>query len=73
MANTNFKLKALRVMRDLTQEELAKELGIHEVTYNRKEQGLSQFTLNEAKQISDFFKESIEDIFFAQSVYKMET
>ena len=30
----NLKLKSLRVMKDLTQEEFSKILGMHEVTYN---------------------------------------
>jgi len=64
MKNVYFKLKALRVEFDMTQEDISKMLGIHEATYNRKEQGLNKFTLDEAKQLSDLFHESIEDIFF---------
>jgi len=63
--SVNRKLKSLRVMLDLTQEDLAQILSMHEVTYNRKEQGLSKFSLDEAKIISDYFGESIEKIFFA--------
>jgi len=65
-STVNFKLKSLRVMHDLTQEELAEILEMHEVTYNRKEKGLSKFYLDEAKKISNYFGESIETIFFNQ-------
>ena len=55
MKNVYFKLKALRVEYDMTQDDISKILGIHEATYNRKEQGLNRFTLDEAKTLSDFF------------------
>ena len=60
----NLKLKSLRVMKDLTQEEFSKILGMHEVTYNRKEKGINSFSLEEARLISKYFEQSIEEIFF---------
>ena len=66
--NVNYKLKSLRVERNLTQESISEIIGIHEATYNRKEQGINNFTLNEAKKISDLFNLSIEDIFFITKV-----
>jgi len=68
MKKVHFKLKALRVEHDMTQEEVSSMLKIHEATYNRKEQGLSKFTLDEAKQLSDFFGLTIEQIFFMSKV-----
>lgn len=62
--STFFKLKALRVEHDMTQEDLAKRLNIHEVTYNRKEKGTTDFTLTEARTLSNLFKMTIEQIFF---------
>lgn len=64
--NTIFKLKALRVEHDLTQEELGHTLGIHEATYNRKELGMNQFTLKEARVISQLFKKTVDEIFFTK-------
>lgn len=66
--NTYMKLKALRIEYGYTQETFSQVLGIHEATYNRKEQGITQFTLGEAKTISNLFKLSIERIFFAKRV-----
>ena len=64
----NYKLKSLRVEQNMTQEDISKILGIHEATYNRKEQGLNRFSLDEAKVISDLFSLPIEDIFFKTTV-----
>lgn len=64
----NLRLKALRVGKELTQEKIAELLGIHEATYNRKEQGVSEFTLSEAKKISDIFNTSIDRLFFTNEV-----
>ena len=44
-------LKSKRVLFDLTQEEIAKELGITIKSYNAKENGKREFTLDEAKKI----------------------
>ena len=66
--NVNYRLKALRVEKNLTQGEFGKILGMHEATYNRKEQGLGDFSLKEAKAISDFFLLPIEHIFFEKRV-----
>jgi len=71
--NVNFKLKSLRVERNLTQDELGKMIGIHEATYNRKEQGMNKFSLDEAKRISDIFDLPIELIFFSKRVHTNKT
>jgi len=71
--NVNFKLKSLRVERNLTQDELGKMIGIHEATYNRKEQGMNKFSLDEAKRISDIFDLPIELIFFSKKVHTNKT
>ncbi|QEK12755.1 helix-turn-helix domain-containing protein [Crassaminicella thermophila] len=66
-------LKALRVKYGLTQADMAKKLEISEVAYRNKENGYTQFTLNEARKISKIFKETIEAIFFENEVYTKET
>lgn len=64
MATVNMELKYLRVKNGLTQEETAKILNMTTATYSRKENGIREFSINEAKKISDLFNTSIEEIFF---------
>lgn len=59
-------LKSLRASRGYTQGEMALKLGISKNAYNRKELGLREFTLSEAKKISDIFQCKIDDIFFVK-------
>lgn len=66
-------LKALRVKHGFTQADIAKKLDISEVAYRKKENGYTQFTLSEAKRISDIFSKPIEEIFFENEVYTKET
>lgn len=73
MKKVNYKLKSLRVERNLTQENISKYIGVHEATYNRKEQGINKFSLEEAKKISILFNLPIETIFFAKRVNINET
>ncbi len=56
-------LKAYRQQADLTQEELAKKLGVTRQTINAIEQGKYQPTLYLAWQCAKLFKVRIEDIF----------
>lgn len=57
------KLKGILTMNGMTQQDLANLLGLSASTLNFKINGKTEFTLNEAKKISDYFKMSIEDIF----------
>lgn len=57
------KLIILRKERDIKQQELADLLNINVKTYNFKETGKSQFTMNEMFKISDFFGKSVDEIF----------
>lgn len=64
-------LKSKRVLFDLTQEEIAKEVGINIKSYNLKENGKREFTLDEAKKISNLLKlnlNEVNDIFFDSSI-----
>lgn len=56
-------LQQLRKEAGLTQAELAKELGISEVSYRQKEKGQRSFTQDEMFFLSIFFNKSIQDIF----------
>jgi len=62
--------KNLRVLRNnnsVSVEKLCEILGLAtKAAYYKKENGNVKFTLVEAKKISDFFKISIDDIFFKQ-------
>lgn len=62
------KLKALRQLNGLTQEDTAKLLGLSLHTYNNKENNRTKFSLDEAKKIADLFKTTVDDIFFNDCV-----
>ena len=57
------KLKVFRAMQDLTQEELAKELGVTRQTIIAIEKDKYDPSLILAFKIAKFFKSPIEDIF----------
>ena len=62
------KLKILRAMKEVKQEEVAEMLGITLATYSKKENGKSDFTITEAKKLASFFDCTIEEIFFSERV-----
>ncbi|WP_039242479.1 helix-turn-helix transcriptional regulator [Clostridium botulinum] len=66
-------LKALRELHCLTQTDVAEILGISLHSYCNKENGKLQFTLKEAKKLSDLFKLSIEEIFFVNKEFVLNT
>ncbi len=60
------KIKVLRAMNNLTQEDLAAELGVTRQTINSIEKGKYDPSLSLAFKISERFKCKIEDIFSFQ-------
>lgn len=64
----NFQLKILRAKNNLSQENVANVLNITKSTYNRKENGIADFTLSEIKTLSELFNTSPTDIFFTENV-----
>lgn len=66
-------LRSLRAAGDLTQEDMAKVIGVSKPTYNRKELGLRAFTLEESLKISKFFGKTVEEIFFIEKVNTNKT
>lgn len=54
----------------LTQEKMAKILGISKNNYYLKEVGKLDFNLSEVKKILNFFKCEYNDIFFEENVTK---
>ncbi|GAA0735524.1 helix-turn-helix transcriptional regulator [Clostridium oceanicum] len=67
------KLKAYRQLKGINQSVIAELLGVSLNTYNFKENGKKSFTLEEAKQIADYFETSIDEIFFNNSVPNVGT
>lgn len=67
------KLKELRAEKKITQEELAEYLGISCPNYGKKENDQIRFSLEEAQKLSEYFGMSIEDLFFANRLSKIET
>ncbi|HEM5602234.1 TPA: helix-turn-helix transcriptional regulator [Streptococcus suis] len=57
------KLYALRRERNITQEQLAKRLGISTSTYRNKEMDRQEFKSSEMFAISKFFEMEISKIF----------
>lgn len=68
MKPTLSELKAARARNGMTQIEISEIIGMSNVTYSRKESGLREFSLSEAKHISDVLGGTIESIFFASEV-----
>lgn len=69
----NFILKALRIKYQLKQQDVAKLLGIAETTYNRKENGVNEFTISEAMELGNIFNINPSEIFFTDYVTKTIT
>lgn len=61
------KLKVFRAMRDLTQEALAKEIGVTRQTVIAIEKGKYNPSLELAFKLARYFDVSIEDIFIYES------
>lgn len=57
------KLKVYRAMRDMTQEQLAREVGVTRQTIIAIEKGDYNPSLELAFRIAMFFEASVEDIF----------
>lgn len=51
----------------LSQEEVAKSLGITRAAYGQKERGQSPFLIDEMFALSEVFNKSLEDIFLPRS------
>lgn len=57
------KLKGLMTENNITQVQLAKLLGISVSTLNQKLNGKSDFTIQEAKKISEILNKEVDVIF----------
>lgn len=73
MLRKNYKLKELRDIKSISQAQLARKLGLSESTYNKKENGISDFTESEIRNIIKIFNCSADNIFFDKEVAKITT
>ena len=62
MKELEIRLKELRQERDLSQQELAKLLGVSRATYSRYENGKREIPLTLLIKLADIFKTSIDYI-----------
>lgn len=64
MIKLKFTLKQARLLKGLTQKEVAKKLGVHVQTYSNMERNPDDVTVGEAKLISEILGFSYDFIFF---------
>lgn len=64
-----YTLRQARLMRDKTQIEMAKSLGVCRDTYRTIEANPEQATIQQAKRICETLQFKIEDIFFGSEIY----
>jgi len=67
------KLKGILVEKNITQQELAQILKISVSTLNFKINGKSDFSVREAKIVSNFLGKTIEEIIIINEIKKMKT
>lgn len=63
MSEMQFTLKELRARKNMTQEQVAKELGISVQTYNAWEKDVSNVAVSKVKAVADFFGVKLGQIF----------
>lgn len=59
-----YSLKELRARKNMTQSEVAEELGVSTQTYNAWEKDISNVAIRKVRCIADFFGVTIGEIFF---------
>lgn len=57
-------LRQIRLMKEISQEKMAKELGIHRNTYVNWEDNPGRIPVDQAKRISEILQADMNDIFF---------
>lgn len=67
------KLKSIRVEHGESQADVARVLGVSEPTYNQKELGKRDFSLDEAIKLAKYYGKTLDEIFFTQLVNTNET
>ncbi len=59
-----FSLKELRARKNVTQEKVAKDLGISVQTYNAWEKDISNVAVSKVQAVANYFGVTIGQIFF---------
>ena len=59
-----YSLKELRARKNMTQAEVAEELGISTQTYNAWERDFSNIAISKAVALADFYKVKVDDLKF---------
>ena len=59
----HYRLYVARRERRLKQKHVADHLQIHSATYNRKENGVAEFTLSEAFALANYFGSTVDELF----------
>jgi transcriptional regulator with XRE-family HTH domain len=62
MKKIHIKIRQLRKLNELSQENIASELGLSQSQYSRRENGMMDFTVKEIIKISKLFGVGYEDI-----------
>ena len=63
MNEMKFTLKELRARKNMTQDQVAKELGISTQTYNAWEKDISNVAVSKVQAVADYFGVQIGQIF----------
>lgn len=59
----HYRLFITRREKRLKQKDLAEVLHIHKITYNKKENGVAEFTLSEAFALANYFETTVDELF----------
>lgn len=59
----NHQVYIARKENKLKQVDVAKKLGMHKQTYYQKENGISDFTIAEAKRLAIIFNSTLDELF----------
>lgn len=73
MGKPNLRLKGLMVVKGKNQKTLCEDLKMNIATFNRKLNGIREFSESEMKAISNYLEVSPLDIFFDKEVAKCTT
>lgn len=70
MNEMKYSLKELRARKNMTQDQVAKELGISPQTYNAWEKDISNVAVSKVQAVADYFGVQIGQIFLPSYMKK---
>jgi DNA-binding XRE family transcriptional regulator len=68
MSGTQLTLRQWRLLKEITQQEMADKIGVHVNTYAAWEQHPERIEIQYCQKIADALEEDIHSIFFANAV-----